>query len=369
MLFASSGAAQAPGDVSLPGGTAVADTAAGAAPGAVGDSVAIAPVEARVGEINVAGNERTDAERIQRSFEVAPGSRYNKDALRRGLRKLFALGLFQDVWLEENPRDNGVVDLIIHVKERPRVGTISFTGNRKRETSELEKKVSLHAGDIVTPTVLSTQVDSLLKFYRDEGFGRATVAAAADTDSTSNLVNVRFDVHEGEKVRITRMEFVGVRAISAKKLRKAMKTKAKGFFGGGEIKDETFADDHDKIETVYKNSGYRDARVTDITTKAGDKPRDLTLVVTVDEGPEYRFGEISWAGNTIVDSTAVRKLPQPKRGDLYNASRLDRAREEAYGEYAEHGYLYVDIEPQETVNDHVVDVAFAVREGKPSRVR
>ena len=99
----------------------VADSIApGVAPAA--DTVQVPPAEIRadmrVGEVTVAGNDRTDRERIQRSFEVAPGSRYSKDSLRRGIRKLFALGLFKDVWLEEFPRGGGIVDLLIHVSER-----------------------------------------------------------------------------------------------------------------------------------------------------------------------------------------------------------------------------------------------------------
>jgi outer membrane protein insertion porin family len=372
MVSASSGAAQAPeASPPLPVRPPADTTAASAtpAPPSAPDTTSLAPVESRIGELSVEGNERTDRDRILRSFEVAAGSRYNKDALRRGLRKLFALGLFQDVWLEEFPREGGLVDLLIHVRERPRVGAITFAGNRKRETSELEKKLHLHVGDIVAPTALNTQVDSLLHYYHDEGFSRAKVTVAADTNQSTRAVAVRFDIQEGEKVRITRVEFVGAKAFTTRRLRKAMKTHAKGFFGGGEIKDEAFAEDREKLESFYHNSGYRDARVTDLSTKPGAKPRDLTLVVTVDEGAEYRFGQLQWSGYTILDSAVVRKLAQPRPGDLYSAARIDKAREEAYGEYAERGYLYVDVAPTETAHDGVVDVEFAVHEGRPSQVR
>jgi len=297
VLSASSGAAQAPEraivPVQVPRDTASRlfgpgplDTAS-AIPVPYPDSASLAPQ--RVGEISVAGNDRTDRERIQRTFEVAPGSSYNKEALRRGLRKLFTLGLFQDVWIEEFPREAGVIDLLIHVRERPRVGSIAFTGNRKRESSELEKKLNLRVGDVLTPTTLSTQVDSLLRLYRGDGFARAKVTVAADTNATANTVAVKFEIAEGEKVRVTRIEFVGANAFPVGRLRKTLKTHAKNFFGGGEIKDETFAEDRDKLESFYHNSGYRDARVTEATTKPGAKPRDLTLVLTIDEGAEYRF--------------------------------------------------------------------------------
>ena len=369
-LLASPGAAQAPGDVPLAPAAVTGDSLVPvpAAPESQ-EQAALPAIEARVGEVSVAGNDRTDRERIQRTFEVAPGSRYNKEALRRGLRKLFALGLFQDVWLDELPRQAGVTDLLIHVRERPRVRSIAFGGNHKRETSELEKKLSMHVGDIVTPAAFSTQLDSLTRFYRDEGFTRAQVSVAADTNATSNSVAVRFDIVEGEKVRITRIEFTGIHALGQKRLRKAMKTKAKSLLGGGEIKDESFTEDRAKLEALYRNSGYRDAKVTEAVTRPGARPRDLTLAIAIEEGAEYRFGTVQWTGNSIVDSNAVRRIAQPRRGDLYNASRIDKIREEGYGEYAERGYLYVDIDPRETVREHTVDLEVGVREGRPSQVR
>jgi outer membrane protein insertion porin family len=322
----------------------------------------------RIGTLSVVGNARTDSTRILRSFEVAPGSPYSKDALRRGLRKLFTLGLFADVWLEEL-RQGDAVDLVIHVRERPSISSITFEGNKKRESSELEKKIQVRVGEIVTPTIVRTQVDSLLKYYRDEGFGRATVDAATDTNRTENQIALKFLIHEGEKVRIRTIRFEGATAFTPAKLRKQMKSKKKGFFGGGELKEEQFTEDREKLEAWYHNHRYRDARVTDIRTEPGRTSRDLTLVVTVDEGRPYNFGNVTWEGNHVVADDALHRQWPTKGGKGYDASRIERAQAGAYAEYAEHGYLYVSVEPQESVRGDTVDVAFTVTEGRPSTVR
>ena len=110
--------------------------AAAQPPPASPDSLAGAPsaeVDApRVGAVRVVGNTFTDSARIVRTFEVPPGSRYSEDAVRRGIRKLFALGLFDNVFVDRHPRD-GVVDLEIHVDERPRISKILFKGNQKKD--------------------------------------------------------------------------------------------------------------------------------------------------------------------------------------------------------------------------------------------
>lgn len=317
------------------------------------------------------GNRGTDVTRIVRSFEVPPGSHYSADAVRRGIRKLFALGLFSDVFVTEHrhPDDPSVVDLVVHVKERPRIGRVTFSGNRRKQTADLEKKLVLHAGETFTPTALEAQTDSLLRFYHDEGYANATVVPEIDTLTTPNTVGVRYVIHEGEKVRITRIVFVGNHAFSDKKLRKRMKTKKKGFFGGGEVKEENFPLDKERVERFYHSHGYRDARWIDYRLSQGESPKKMTMTVTVDEGRPYTIGTVTWHGNQVIPGDDLAKLWVPKRDEPYDISHIEKVQGQAYAEYAEKGYLYLGIEPQENVRDSVVDVAYQVQEGRPSNVR
>ena len=55
------------------------------------DSAAVAPTF--VGRVSVAGNAFADSSRILRTFELTTGTRYSEEAVRRGIRKLFALGM------------------------------------------------------------------------------------------------------------------------------------------------------------------------------------------------------------------------------------------------------------------------------------
>lgn len=321
-----------------------------------------------IGRVSVQGNVHTDSTRILRTFEVTPGTRFAQDAIRRGVRKLVALGLFSDVKVNRSEHD-GVIDLVIVVQERPRIGAVRYTGNKKREDVDLEKKTFLRTGDTYSAVQVQTQVDSLLKYYRDEGFARAKIAPRLDTLAATNQLDLTFVVDEGEKVRIKRIVFDGAGAFSNKRLRKAMKTKQHWFLGGGEIKDETFKEDQDALEAWYHNHGYRDAKVTGFETAPGAEPRDLVLKVTVDEGRLYSFGTIGWAGNKVVTTETLQRLWDGKKSGRYDRSRVEKTMQAAYGEYAEHGYLYLGVEPRETVRDSLVDVTFQVSEGAPSKIR
>lgn len=323
-----------------------------------------------IGSIRVEGNAYVDSTRILRTFEVHPGQTFAQDQIRRGLRKLNALGLFKDLRIDRYPRPGeNVVDLVIVVTERPRIAQISFEGMKKRESADLEKKVSVKVGETYSPTVAATQVDSLLHYYHEEGFPRAKVTAQADTLEGRNEVHLRFIVNEGEKLRITEVRFEGLTAFPEKKLRKVMKTKQKWFLGGGQLKDETFAEDRERLEGWYHDHGYRDMTVEELRLEPGAEPRALKLVVKLDEGRVYLQGQTSWTGNQVVASSDLDKAWSRKGGPLYSKGRIQKAVGDAYGSYAERGYLYVNIDPRETVRDSVVDVSFNVTEGAPSHIR
>jgi outer membrane protein insertion porin family len=322
----------------------------------------------RVGRVSVTGNVQTDSTRILRTFEILPGSRFSQDAVRRGVRKLVALGLFSDVKVNRAEHD-GVIDLVVVVQERPRLGSIKYTGNKKRENVDLEKKTFLRAGDTYSAVQVQTQIDSLLKYYRSEGFARAKVTPKLDTLAATNQIDLTFVVEEGEKVRITAIKFDGLGAFAEGKLRKAMKTKKHWLLGGGDLKDENFPEDREKLERWYQDHGYRDMRVAGFDLVPGAQPRDLTLLVHIEEGRRYVMGDVTWTGNKVVPFVLLQRLWDGKPGEPYSRSDIEKVVQGVYGEYAEHGYLYLGVEPRETVRDSIVDLAFAVTEGAPSHVR
>ncbi|MFN8588099.1 MAG: outer membrane protein assembly factor BamA [Candidatus Eisenbacteria bacterium] len=322
-----------------------------------------------VGRILVAGNVHVDSARIVRTFDVPPGTRFSSDLVRRGTRKLTALGLFSNVQLLKNEHD-GVVDITIVVAERPRLAGIRFSGNKKREDVDLEKKLFLRRGETYSYTQVQLQVDSLAEYYRSEGFPRAKISPKVDTLAATNEVDLTFQVVEGEKLRIGDIVFEGRTAFPPKKLRKVMKTKTKGLFGGGDLKDETFPEDREKLEEWYHNHGYRDMTVTGFEVlPPGKDPKRVTLRVSLAEGRRYRFGPVTWDGARTLDSTFLARTWNAKKAGLYDRSRIEKARGDVLGEYAEHGLLYVDLEPEEIVSDSTVELAFHVREGSPSLVR
>ena len=332
-----------------------------------------AAAQARVGspdvaEVLVHGQSAVDSTRILHMFEVKKGSAYDPRAVQAGLRKLWASGLFNDLAVYGRTADDGV-HLQLDVAERPKVGTIEYTGLAKFKAEDLSKHLGFQAGDAWRDALLATGRDSILTEYVKEGYRDATVRAEAD--SAVGGMRVKFAVAEGGKANVSKLEVTGMHAFTAEQVRGKLASKSKGFpFRSGTVKEEKLAKDVELVKTFYRERGYRDIQIERQPFRPDPKGGGLILSYKVDEGPFYRMGEVRWQGNEVVTAGALKSLPQPMPYGPYNGTLIREAVSGAYSLYAEEGYLYVSVDPTEIVRDsNVVDVAFQVSEGPASHVR
>ena len=214
-----------------------------------------------------------------------------------------------------------------------------------------------------------------------------------DAEITSNvevlpggpkLVKVVFDVKEGPKVRIREVEFVGNEALSDRTLRRKMKeTKQHGRFswltGGGTYKEAKFEGDADAVVAHYRNRGHIEARVgtpefKTLQDSPDRKTRWIQVRVPITEGPRYRVGEFTFAGNTVVKSDGLRPLFKLKAGDWYSEKRIRDGLRKSQEVYGGGGYFeftgYPDLKPQAAATgplagpaEPTVDVTMQFQEG------
>jgi outer membrane protein assembly factor BamA len=119
-----------------------------------------------------------------------------------------------------------------------------------------------------------------------------------------------------------RAEWRGVSAITTKELDAALGLKP------GDVADVT------KIETglrqvrgAYRHLGYMQQRST-MTPRLDDATRRLVLDVTVEEGPQFRLGELTITGVGDQDADALRKNWTLAAGAIYDDSYIQQFRKE-----------------------------------------
>jgi outer membrane protein insertion porin family len=128
--------------------------------------------------------------------------------------------------------------------------------------------------------------------------------------------------------------------------------------------DKKFDEDLNLISTYYRNKGYRDFRIVSDTIQFSENKKILNLVVTVDEGPQYKYRHFSWEGMTLFDEEMLQRSLGLESGDQYsdedfNLAVFDRVQ----GLYMDRGYIYSRIEPEITpVGEDSLDIHFILTE-------
>ena len=92
--------------------------------------------------------------------------------------------------------------------------------------------------------------------------------------------------------------------------------------------------------------------------------KDLYVDLEIDEGLQYRLGDMSFGGNTIIEGDKLSEKLRIGEGDIYGLSGAELA-EMARFAYYEEGYLDTRVVPSEIVRGDTVDVSLQIFEGQP----
>lgn len=326
-------------------------------------------VQPLIRSIRASGFVNVDSAVILRTFALKPGDVYDAVGVRAGVRRLFATGLFTDVNVQDVPSSGGV-DLTVVVKERQRVQAVEFSGAKKIEEKTLKTKVTSAAGQLVDAGTLELDARKIQDAYAEEGYTLAKVTSTTRA-AGPGAVNVVFHIEEGDKQKVRGIHVHGTsaeRVVTEEDLRKAMKTRTPGFLRSGTFKPSQLEEDETKLRLFMRSRGFRDAEVDSIKPLPTPDKKGVILHVYVREGPRYRFGNVTWSGNSAVSTFALELSTQIHPGTPYNESQIQKTLETAYSLYQEQGYLFLTIEPKFADRDSIVDVLFEVQEGARSRI-
>jgi len=318
--------------------------------------------------VSVQGITGEDSLRVVSVFGLTPGTALTAPLLREGLRRVWALEVADDLWAEGQGSDTSTT-LVLHISPRPRIQKIEFAGNHKIKSDELMKKTALVSGSRLSPEALFAAIDSLKRTYREKGYVRADVRSEVRPLGGEG-VDLVFTVDEGPSARVHDFAFPGATAFTASQLSHEVASKKSGFLKSGKVDPDKLEKDVSKLTDFYRAHGYRDVQVTRDSLRFSPDGRHITLAYNIDEGPRYHMGTVTWNGDKALTPGQKAQIALPSPGAWYDGPALKKAVDDTYAAYAENGFLYVSVDPQETVNEHgAVDVTMAITEGPPSHVR
>ncbi|MEZ4653966.1 MAG: POTRA domain-containing protein [Candidatus Eisenbacteria bacterium] len=141
---------------------------------------------------------------------------------------------------------------------------------------------------------------------------------------------------EGKRVKIESVDFAGNQAFSDDDLRGKVSLKPNGLFRHRPYTAARMREDVAKVEDYYHNHGYKDgARVTDYQAEFSQDYGTTDLHYTVEEGPFYSFGDLTWSGNEAVSTDALDAAASIRPGTAFSQEKLNQATSGHHSLYTE----------------------------------
>ena len=315
--------------------------------------------------IQVEGNQRVEANTVASYLLFAPGDPYSETRLDTSIKTLYATGLFADVSID--PRDGNV---LVSVIENPIINRVILEGNKSLKSDKITDEVSAEPRAIFTRASVQEDVTRIIELYRQSGRFAATVAPKV-VQQPQNRVDLIFEITEGPVTGVKRINIIGNAEFPDRRLRKEMATTESSwykFFSSNDNYDPgRLQYDQEQLRTFYTNRGFADFRVVSAVAELTPDQEDFYITFTVDEGDEYRWGDISVETELdTLNKQFLENLIPFRKGEIYNASRVENAIDSLNFAAGIGGYAFVDIQPQIDRNrdSKTVDMVFNVVEGQ-----
>ncbi|MDF1610715.1 outer membrane protein assembly factor BamA [Stygiobacter electus] len=371
--------------------------------------------------ISVVGNKSADATTIIANT----GLRINdelvipSDQINNAIKRLWNLGIFEDVQLLIDKKiDNGIF-LLIKVSEYPRLEKLVFEGYDELSEDKLNKMVSIVRGQTLKPNEISRTIIKIKKAYEEEGYLNAKIIPEyfrffqADTNdnevtvtwrnekdlskeyktdfklgvnsSMNNVAKMKdrviviMKIDEGKEVIIRNIYFKGNLAFEDSKLKSQFdETSEKRwwkFWSWPKFKRDKFEKDKELLTKFYRKNGYRDFTVLKDSIVIYNNNQDLDLYVYIYEGKQFKIRNIIWEGSKVYPEDELNARLDMQKGDVFDYEkfeqnlRFNEKQSDVSSLYQDNGYLTAQIEPKEIkVAEDSVDIEIKINEGNRFKI-
>jgi outer membrane protein assembly complex protein YaeT len=277
-----------------------------------------------------------------------------------------------------------VATTVLAAQEQERVVRgLSFVGNRALDDYTLEIAIattksgwfarfpivrSLGLGEkrYFNEVEFRRDVVRLILLYRQSGYMNAVVDTVVQR--TPRDVYITFRIHEGEPVRVVRLDVMGLDGIlDVTKLKRELPLQVGDPFNRFLLQASA-----DTVVGRLRNTGYPYAEVLrNFDSEAGILKAEVEL--DVQPGPRMRIGPVAIHGLHDIDTGTVRRISSVRPGHVFREDDLYQTQRDLYGLGVFNSVNVVLIDsllPQSTAQrDSIVGVLIQLQEGPRHQVR
>ena len=248
--------------------------------------------------VSYLGNEKITDKRLAKETNLTAGGAIDPYSVDEGRRKI--VEFYQSkgynkvqVTIVEGTKatDKGIVYLI-NEGNFEKVWDVDFVGNefvsdgRLKTIIESKPPKFLFFKGYVNRKEIDSDVDRLTAYYRSFGYFQARVSRKIDYYPSKKWVHLTYVIHEGLRYKIRDVRFLGNSKFEPVALAEAGKLKS-----GESFEQAKVSEDQRWIQELYGSRGYVFADIRPETVFL-EEPGEVDLIYHIDEGEQFRIGNI-----------------------------------------------------------------------------
>lgn len=323
-------------------------------------------------DIRVEGLERITPGTVFNYLPMQVGDTFDDSRSAEAVRALFKTGFFDDVRLE---RDGDV--LVFRFKERPAIGSISFTGNEDIETDELIENLR-QIGFAEGRVFVQAQLDQVEQELRRQYFSMGKYAMRIETTVTelnNNRIGIAIDISEGVAAKIRNINIVGNAVFEEDDLLDQFKLSTPTLFSfftkNDQYSKQKLSADLESLRSYYLDAGYLSFNIDSTQVSITPDKKDIYITINITEGEQYMVTEVKLGGDLILAEADLFELVEIGSGELFSRKKVTESSKSLTDRLGEEGYSFANVNSIPDIDHDAKTVAltFFIDPGKRIYVR